>query len=325
MTGSYSFTLSSSKIIFKIELHRNVTVLRGEGATYKTLFCHMIHDAGRIGSGVHLKSPDAKVVYLDDRDFSRDHLAFYRRTNSILVFDEDSLCVNTKEFRKAITDTGCYFILITRTSCSEFGVSTKEMFEFDYDDTLDLNKRTVYMKPIYQGEFFGSYKAQKAFLTEDEKSGHQFFKQMYPECSVISAKGKDNIAKIIPSHPNSIIIVDGAAFGFEMKTVYSLLEEYNCFLIAKESFEYCTLCSGILTLPANVDLKHPVVDSTQFLTWENYFTELLESLTKGTRMLYSKSRLNPAYITSGNGAKILALYKPDNEALVSDTSFFSEA
>lgn len=146
MTGSYSLQLSSSKIIFDITLRRNITVICGNGASYKTLFCKLIRDSKRLGSGIHLRST-ANLVVLTDTNFYQGALQFYRGTESILVFDEGNSCIGTKEFREAITDTGCYFVLITRERYSNFGVSTKEIYEFQYDDTIDLNKRTVYMKP----------------------------------------------------------------------------------------------------------------------------------------------------------------------------------
>lgn len=56
MKGIRKFQLSSKNILFDIELHRNVTVIRGDGATYKTLFCNMLRAAHVKGSGVHLRS-----------------------------------------------------------------------------------------------------------------------------------------------------------------------------------------------------------------------------------------------------------------------------
>lgn len=45
MKGIRKFQLSSKNILFDIELHRNVTVIRGDGATYKTMFCNMLRAA----------------------------------------------------------------------------------------------------------------------------------------------------------------------------------------------------------------------------------------------------------------------------------------
>lgn len=56
MKGIRKFQLSSKNILFDIELHRNVTVIRGDGATYKTMFCNMLRAAHVKGSGVHLRS-----------------------------------------------------------------------------------------------------------------------------------------------------------------------------------------------------------------------------------------------------------------------------
>ena len=51
-------------------------------------------------------------------------------------------------------------------------------------------------------------------------------------------KSEDDIFNTVMKNPNSLIVVDGAAFGFNLEDVIPLLQKYNCFLIAKESFEY---------------------------------------------------------------------------------------
>ncbi|MBP0978429.1 MAG: hypothetical protein J6P89_09670 [Oscillospiraceae bacterium] len=47
------------------------------------------------------------------------------------------------------------------------------------------------------------------------------------------------------------------------------------------------------------------IESSEFISWERYFTSLLESATKGTPLQYSKSRLAKAYLSDENIKKIV--------------------
>ena len=155
MIGPIDFTVTTKKYVFEIHLQRNVTVIRGDGATYKSLFCKYIEEAGLVGHGVHLHPSTLRVAHIRDKEFYIDHLSSYKGTQSVLVFDEDALCIKSKEFRKAIEDTGCYFILITRHNCSEFGVSTKEIYRFVHHEEGALNKCTITMQALVdQTHFF---------------------------------------------------------------------------------------------------------------------------------------------------------------------------
>lgn len=46
--------------------------------------------------------------------------------------------------------------------------------------------------------------------------------------------------------------------------------------------------------------------TSPYISWEQYFTDLLVRLTKDTVLHYSKQRLNPVYLQDGNVAKILS-------------------
>lgn len=104
--------------------------------------------------------------------------------------------------------------------------------------------------------------------------------------------------------------------------------ESNCMLIAKESFEYCILKSRIVAVPSNIDLEDPEVDYTKFLTWENYYTDLLEKLVADTPLAYDKRHLNSRYTTKVNIQKVLTVYDPEHRIFpqqhkVQTTEFFS--
>lgn len=106
------------------------------------------------------------------------------------------------------------------------------------------------------------------------------------------------------------MISDGAAFGAELEKVYRLMEERldQITLYLPESFEWLILKSGILgsRTPAQI-LENPsaYIESSEYFSWEQYFTDLLIQLTQDTVLHDSKSRLNPAYLQPANVTRIL--------------------
>lgn len=323
MKGIRKFQLSSKNILFDIELHRNVTVIRDDGATYKTMFCNMLRAARVKGSGVHLRSYQTEVLCLTDQEFNADNLAQYKNRDTILVFDESSSCIRTTAFREAIESTGCYFILITRNRCDCFGMSMKELYEFSYSDSVDLSKRVISMHQLYEDDCYGILSNQSQVITEDSNAGKQFFNRAYGQEHVYTSHDKSNIPATIKKHPGSIVIVDGAAFGFETEDAIALLATYDCSLIAKESFEYVLLKSGILRDLVTINVDAPEVESSQYLTWERFYTDYIQHITLGTVFEYSKTHLNEAYcISQDNRQKILDVYKLPCVLSSETTSYF---
>ena len=79
-----------------------------------------------------------------------------------------------------------------------------------------------------------------------------------------------------------------------------------------ESFEWILLSSGILK-DSDVEkiLQNPSVfiDSSQYFSWERYFTYLLTEKTKETYLSYSKARLNHSYLQGQVKDMIMAFIK----------------
>lgn len=85
-------------------------------------------------------------------------------------------------------------------------------------------------------------------ITEDSNSGYEFFSELSKgrNVSCIAANGKSNIIsslqKINKKEKTGLIIVDGAAFGSEMRDVSEYLKTVgDIVLYAPESFEWILL------------------------------------------------------------------------------------
>lgn len=109
----------------------------------------------------------------------------------------------------------------------------------------------------------------------------------------------------------TLVVADGAAFGADMENVYQLMQLYpgHIVLYLPESFEWLILKAGIIP-GADIDniLKNPAdyIESAQYFSWEQYFTELLIRLSSmRDYMRYSKEKLLPFYLQEENVQKIL--------------------
>lgn len=96
-----------------------------------------------------------------------------------------------------------------------------------------------------------------------------------------------------------LVIADGVAFGPEIETVLALGRYKRLQLFLPESFEWLVLSSGLFKDKKTQDmLLHPAdyIESSEFFSWERFFTKLLIQLTAGGFLAYEKSSLNPAYL-----------------------------
>ena len=100
-----------------------------------------------------------------------------------------------------------------------------------------------------------------------------------------------------------MVIVDGAAFGSEMKEVMEYVNVFeNVVLYAPESFEWLLLVSNVISDKEITDiLEKPenYIESKEYVSWERFFTEVLINKTqKNSVWAYSKRKLPKVYLSS---------------------------
>ncbi len=142
-------------------------------------------------------------------------------------------------------------------------------------------------------------------LTEDSQSGFQFFKSLDSErIACVSAEGNSSVLsamkRISPSEL-LIVIADGAAFGaFVEKVLQYAMLRCNTLLYFPEAFEWIILKSGVVTERKHfrqMEFPEDYANSEQYMSWEQYFTDLLIQLTKDDPIRqYQKSKLKMFYV-----------------------------
>ena len=224
MKGKHKIEVRSKRIVFTIELERNITILRGDSATGKTTLVEMLSAYETYGrkSGVTIVC-DKTCRVLSGALWE----AQLKDIQDTIVFvDEGSTFVSSLDFARAIQKTDNYYVLVTREDLSTLPYSVNAILELK--KTTSRSKRT-YNKayPIYDSLSASNVQLGdvEKLLTGDANSGYQLFTKIGEKYGIacIPAAGKDNIKqKIFPMKSEKVLVIaDGAAFGPQMNDIYA--------------------------------------------------------------------------------------------------------
>ena len=315
MNGKHKIEVRSKRIVFTIELERNITILRGDSATGKTTLVEMLSAYENYGRKSGITIVCDKTCRVLSGALWEAQLKDIQ--DAIVFVDEGSTFVSSLDFARAIQKTDNYYVLVTREDLSTLPYSVNAILELK--KTTSRFKRT-YNKayPIYDSLPASDVElgSVEKLLTEDANSGYQLFTKIGEKYGVvcISAAGKDNIKqKIFPMKSEKVLVIaDGAAFGPQMNDIYRLMQEDSAkfSLYLPESLEWLLLKADLLGQPDILEiLQHPAdfIESSEFFSWERFFTNLLEQRTKDiSYMRYDKAKLPEFYLQEENLEKIIA-------------------
>ncbi len=312
MKGSYEVIVQSRRLQYKFVIRRNITIIKGNSATGKTTLLEMIQEYNDNGweSGVTIKSAKECVV-LSGRFWQSD---LKNISNSIVFIDEGARFTASEEFASAIKESTNYYVIVTRERLENIPYSVNEIYGIRMSGKYNGLKQVYNELYTYYDKNINTANANlDCILTEDSNSGYQFFKKIavgkFIDC--ITAGGKANIFSWLLQHSdeNILIIADGAAFGPEMSRITNFIKHHpNISLYLPESFEWLLLSSKLLDDGHIIKLlANPAnyVESSKFFSWEQFFTNELINLTKGTIWQYSKGKLNNVYLNKTNIEKIM--------------------
>lgn len=318
MIGKHEIIIENAYLQYRFTISRNITVIKGDSATGKTTLIEMIRQYNEEeDSGISIKSDvPLEVVYGRNWKIQLDGIS-----ESIVFIDEQSRFIKSKEFAESILGSNNYYVIVTREKLHELPYSINEVYG------IRTSGKYANLKGEYtQNEFYRIYGqnpstvfAPDVIITEDSGSGFEFWKSICNNVSCISASGKSNILNTIKEQINNdaryLAIVDGAAFGAEMEGMIEYIRygSGNVELYAPESFEYLLLTSNLFNSAEIKDkCSHTenYADSQKYLSWERFYTALITEITNGTKMQYSKDRLNMFYLSERN-KKIILSKLPD--------------
>lgn len=312
MKGKYRITVQNKRIRYDFEIKRNITIIRGDSATGKTALVDMVREyyENETKSGVVLQC-SKRCVVLEGKGWQMQLASF---KDSIVFIDEISEFVSSKEFAADIQKTDNYYIIVTRESLSALPYSVNEIYGIKNSGKYGSLKQTYNeLYQLYGQDDFTCVVKPELLLTEDSNSGFQFFNTVCKERRIdcASAKGKSNIFSYLTKHKKGkvLVIADGGAFGSEMDKLMKLLEiREDIVLYLPESFEWLILNSGIIQdseIPLILEAPYDYLESSEYLSWERYFTALIVKKTQGTYLQYNKRVLNKVYLQTEVTEKIL--------------------
>ena len=317
MTGTHHVEIKNRDAVFKFDLHRNITFVRGDSGTGKTTLFDMVSDYTRLkaASGINV-SCDKECAALTDYDWKHQLEGI---SDSIVFVDEGSDYLKTKDFAEAIKNSDNYYVIFCRESLYELPYSPEEIYEIkasgkyhSFKKMYKSDSRHIYYKDAAPGKL-----KYDVLVTEDSKSGFQFYQGYFlnDDIECYSSGSNSAIFQWLKEHgdKNVLVVADGAAFGSEIDRVLKLPSASNFRLCLPESFEWLILKSGLIrtdNIEAVLNDPSVYIESSEFFSWENFFEAYLVDNTVNTPFQYSKSKINDIYLNDKNAEKIIAeIYK----------------
>lgn len=317
MIGIQHVKVKNRDAEFEFDLNRNITIVRGDSGTGKTTLYDMIADHTRLKnkSGVNI-SCAKNCIALVDIDWNNQ----LKGTSDTIVFiDEGAEYIRTSIFAESIKHSDNYYVIFSRESLHNLPYSVEEIYEIKpsgkkyhkFVKMFKADKNHIYsLNSTASGNF-----EFDIFLTEDSKSGYQFYKHYFDTTNILcqSSGANSEIYKWLREHRDKkiLVVADGAAFGSEIDRVLKLQSSVkeNFRLCLPESFEWLILKSGLIKISdiASV-LKNPSnhIESREYFSWENFFEAYLVRNTVNTPFQYAKKEINPTYLNENNSKKIVA-------------------
>lgn len=301
--------------MFEFTIRRNITVIKGDSATGKTTLLHILYEYLRAGreSGYSVSADADYYVYLR-REVGRSwEDALYSLKNSIIFIEENNDFVFTKKFAEFVKISGNYFVIINRAPLKMLPYSIHEIYEIVTEGKhADVKETYHYLQELYNNYPISENNKLDNIVTEDSNSGFQFFSKVFKNSNVISARGNGNILSEIQRLDTGDIlaIVDGAAFGAMIENCleyFKIRDKQRVSVWIPESFEYLILKFGLIESKDLEDIlvfPSDYIESKKYESWEDFFAQLLISLTETKPYKYSKTLLNEYYIQDRNVKKI---------------------
>lgn len=311
MIGKFDIEVYNNRVHYFLTVKRNLTIIAGNSATGKSELIRLIsdHNVNGISSGITVKCKAECLVLNNDVHWDNRLLEM---KESIVFIDESARFLGSERFAEIVRTSDNYYVIVTRDKLPQLPYSVEEVYGMR---TVKDSSKYKLPKRIYN-EIYKLYNLtsdQKVIpsvvITEDSNSGFDFFDSVY-KGKCVSAGGKSRVYGMIRSirDDRKLIIVDGAAFGPEMRDVYRYITEIDkqSVVFAPESFEYLILISGIITVPKAVcDETYMYADSKLYMSWEEFYTAYLSRETQNTIYQYSKSKLKEVYRTPSSIKKLL--------------------
>jgi energy-coupling factor transporter ATP-binding protein EcfA2 len=267
-------------------------VIQGDSGTGKSTFISFVRLA-LANSGIKYKC-DLPCQLLDGRYWKND---LQMNDTHLFLLDESFEPIYSKEFSELANLSSHYFIIVSRKTFGNLNYSDKDIYEFKFE--LFSKQMCWWLYPSYD-TVNAKYMKPDVLITEDVKSGYEFFESFSGRFDVLCVKagGKTNIAKCLSSFENKqiMLVLDKVSIGAQMIFLNPAIKSGKVQVLDIQSFEHMILISEMFNKGDEIAEKL----NLSFLplagrNLEVYYSDLLEGLTRGLPCSYSKDELKWCY------------------------------
>ena len=124
MKGINRAVVSTKRLKYDFELHRNLTIIQGDSATGKTTMIDMIREFVNNPSGTPVELVCDKKCFVLEGALWKEQLSGI--ADSIVFIDEGNEFIKTTEFADENQKTNNYYVIETRESLPSFPYSVKK-------------------------------------------------------------------------------------------------------------------------------------------------------------------------------------------------------
>ncbi len=305
MVGKHHLELHNKRVKYVLDIDRKVTVIKGNSGTGKTTFIRMLQGYLAQGSksGIAFKNDSGiSVVVLDAR--TRWEIELSEPTSRIIFVDEAVDYIYDQLFQQAFTKSNHYLVIISRSGkFNHLPYAINSIYELKTEKVEGINLTRLYQ---FYDCMIQTIPCQRV-ITEDSNSGAQLMEAVFG-VKVCPAYGNSNVIKKLidqlkaSSQVPIAAVVDGAAFGGYIANVMNLIKtNENMCIYAPESIEFLLLQTAPYKRKVKDELENTwkYCDISRYLTWEQYYTELLCRICESDYgFSYKKTKLPQFFLTA---------------------------
>ena len=126
MKGKYKVSVENNRLHYEFEIKQNITVIRGDSATGKTILINMLRQTQKFGasSGIDLIC-EVPCKILEGENWK---LILENASDTIFFIDNGNAFINTVEFAEAVKNSNNYFVPTTRENLHTLPESVDEIY-----------------------------------------------------------------------------------------------------------------------------------------------------------------------------------------------------
>ncbi len=301
MVGKHHLEIENKKVKYIIDIERKITVIKGNSGTGKTTLIRMIQGYIAQGnkSGISVKN-DTNIPLMVFDATTRWELELTEKKGNLIFADEAVDYIYSKGFQQEFAKTDNYLVVISRSGrFNHLPYAIQSIYEL----RTDMNEK-IKLTQMYQlYDLQSKATVPEIVVTEDSNSGAEMMKEIF-DTKIISASGNGSVLREVEkyTHDENILfsVVDGAAFGGFISQLMNLAKLNDKFFVfAPESFEYMILQVPSFKRKLTDELENTwkYCDISKYLTWEQYYTELLQKLCNEEYSFnYNKSHIHKSFL-----------------------------